>query len=151
MALIFFFIICWTVQRYVFPLFRMYVHSNNHYYLIEIFIVSLLNTNQEISSFYPGLYSHITHNTNIYTANLYSLGYLLPGLHLKTFFLLFQSEDLSFLVFSYLAIHLPSLLMLCISLGYKKIFFSLGWKKINLSIQAVSNGLVLVTVINLLN
>jgi hypothetical protein len=87
-AMIGFFVVCWIAQRYPFLYHRMYVPSHHHYYLIELFIISLLNTNQDISTFFPGLYSHLTHNTNIYTANIYSLGYLLPGLHLKTFFLL---------------------------------------------------------------
>lgn len=65
----------------------MYVHSHGHYYLVELFLISLLGTNQELSTFFPGLYSHMTHH--VPTANIYALGYLLPGLHLKTFFLLF--------------------------------------------------------------
>jgi hypothetical protein len=71
-------------------LFRIYIHSHNNYNLIELFIISLLNTNQEIATFFPGLYSHLTHSPNIKTGNIFALGYLIPGLHLKTFFLLFK-------------------------------------------------------------
>jgi hypothetical protein len=48
----------------------------------------LLGTNQELASFFPGLCGSMSHI--LPTANIYALGYLLPGLHLKTFFVLFS-------------------------------------------------------------
>lgn len=54
------------------------------------------------------------------------------------------------LVFSYLALHLPSLLLMCIYISYSSMFQSVTWKCISNSIQFVSNGLVLVTVVRML-
>jgi chromate transport protein ChrA len=132
-------------------LLRLYLHSNGHYYLAELFLVGLLNTNQELSVFLPALYGHLAHSPTIFTANLYALGYLLPGLHLKTFFLLFAGEDWPFLALSYLALHLPSLLVLCTGLGHRKLFFSPVWGKMSGSVQSASNGLVLVAVWTMLS
>lgn len=42
--------------------------------------------------------------------------------------------------------HLPSLLLLCAALAHREVFFSLTWRKISDSLQAASNGLVLVGV-----
>lgn len=123
---------------------RVYIQSHSRYYLVELFLIGLLGTNQELATFFPGLYAHLAHK--VPTANLYALGYLLPGLHLKTFFLLFGDEEWPFLCLSYLAVHLPSLLLLCAALAHRQVFFSLTWVKISSSIQAASNGLVLVAV-----
>lgn len=85
-----------------------------------------------------------------YIPNLYGLGILLPSLHLKSFFLIFQDHSLKMLIFSYIALHLPSLLLMCIYNSYSEHFQSLAWKSINITIQFVSNGLVLVTVVKML-
>jgi len=43
-------------------------------------------------------------------------------------------------------VHLPSLLILCAALANRQAFLSLGWTKMRASMQAASNGLLLVAV-----
>ncbi len=103
--------------------------------------MGLLGTSQELSSFFPPLSTHI-----LPTANLYALAYLLPGLHLKVYFLLIGTHEWSFLILAYLALHLPSLLMLCFGVAERGVWVSGTWGKMRAGMQAVSNGLVLVGV-----
>jgi chromate transport protein ChrA len=124
--------------------FRAYAHSGGQYGLVELLLVSLLGTNQELASFFPGLYRPLAFP--LPTANIYALGYLLPGLHLKTFFLLVAGEGWAFVTLAYLAVHLPSLLLACVGLTQREAFLSLEWRKMSESVQAASNGLVLVAV-----
>jgi hypothetical protein len=78
--------------------------------------------------------------------NYYGFGYILPGLHLKSFFLILQDCSLLSIIFSYFAIHLPSLLLLCVYIGLSDSFQTVAWKNISSTIQFISNGLILVTV-----
>lgn len=89
-------------------------------------------------------------NEKNYIANLFSFGVLLPGLNLKSFFLLLQGYKITTLILSYLALHLPSLLLMCVYINFTDKFLTLTWKSIKTSIQYVSNGLVLITVFRMM-
>ncbi len=89
-------------------------------------------------------------NEKHYIANLFSFGVLLPGLNLKSFFLLLQGYKITTLILSYLALHLPSLLLMCVYINFTDKFLTLTWKSIKTSIQYVSNGLVLITVFRMM-
>lgn len=89
-------------------------------------------------------------NEKDYIANLFSFGVLLPGLNLKSFFLLLQGYKITTLILSYLALHLPSLLLMCVYINFTDKFLTLTWKSIKTSIQYVSNGLVLITVFRMM-
>jgi hypothetical protein len=121
-------------------LFRTCVQAEG-FNFVELFLMGLLGTSQELSSFFPALCTHA-----LPTANLYALGYLLPGLHLKAYFLLLGTQQWSFLLLAYFALHLPSLLVLCLGVAYRKVWLSGTWGKMGAGMQAASNGLVLVGV-----
>lgn len=80
----------WSVVRWVLGLSEVGLllcrtsQQSEGSHLVELFFMGLLGTSQELSSFFPSLCA----NAAFPTANIYALGYLLPGLHIKAFFLL---------------------------------------------------------------
>lgn len=122
------------------PLFCRTSNQAEGSYLVELFLMGLLGTSQELSSFFPSLCA----NLPLPTASIYALGYLLPGLHLKALFLLLRQGSWSFLLFAYVALHLPSLLMLCLGVAHRRVWLSVVWGKMIAGVQAASNGLVMI-------
>ncbi len=88
---------------------------------------------------------------NILVGDLFGLGYIFPGLHIKSFFLLFVHNNIKTIIISYIALFLPSVLFIYVTTCYYEQFNSVTWKGISTSVQTVSNGLILVTIASLIS
>lgn len=97
--------------------------------------------------FFPLLFNIIYTIPHLKPTDIIGLNYILPGSHIKPFFS-FIGNDLSLTTFtlSYLSLYLPSILFMCIFLGYRKQFYTVIWDNSMKAIQAVSNGLILSTI-----
>ena len=51
--------------------------------------------------------------------DLYALGFILPGIHLKSYMLLLYNHNYASIILGFLALHVPTLLMTYIFLGYR--------------------------------
>ena len=97
--------------------------------------------------FFPLLFNIIYQIPHLKSTDIIGLNFILPGSHIKPFFS-FIGNDLSIVTFllSYLSLYLPSILFMCIFIGYRKLFYSLIWDNSMKAMQAVSNGLILSTI-----
>lgn len=94
--------------------------------------------------FFPMLYSSIYSIPHLKAFDLIGINFVLPGSHIKPFFS-FIGDDFSIPTFilTYLCLYLPSILLVCIYLGYRKHFYSAIWSDSLKAMQAVSNGMIL--------
>lgn len=51
--------------------------------------------------------------------DLYALGFIIPGLHLKSYMLLLDNHNFASITLSFLALHIPTLLLMYVFLGYR--------------------------------
>jgi hypothetical protein len=113
----------------------------------------MMNFNQDTSIFFFALAAEcplLPPDSLHYIPNLFGLGLLFPGLFLKSFFLILQGHTFLMMVLSYLALHLPSILLMLIYMSFPSHFQTSTWLSIRTSVQYISNGLVLVTVYRML-
>jgi len=104
---------------------------------------------QTIAVFYSLAISSLPLQQLVYTADLYALGFLLPGSYLQSFFLVLKSHSFSTLFFSYIALYLPSLLCLYIYFSLKDKIKPTFWKSISNLMAWLSQGLILITIFRL--
>ena len=110
----------WVLGKYLYHLSR-FADEAEYGPLKELFVVGMLNFNQESIIFYFTIafqLDTVPVGRKYYIPNLYGFGILFPSLHLKAFFILLYGFNTKMLIFSYLALHLPSLLLMCVYISY---------------------------------
>jgi len=112
--------------------------------LMQFLFIGLLNNTKVMLIFFPMLYSSIYSIPHLKAFDLIGINFVLPGSHIKPFFS-FIGDDFSIPTFilTYLCLYLPSILLVCIYLGYRKHFYSAIWSDSLKAMQAVSNGMIL--------
>jgi len=111
---------------------------------MQFMFIGLLNNTKVMLIFFPLLYSQIYSIPHLKAFDLIGLNFVLPGSHIKPFFSFIGDDfDLITFVLTYLCLYLPSILLVCIYLGYRKNFYSAIWNDSLKAMQAVSNGMIL--------
>jgi chromate transport protein ChrA len=114
---------------------------------MELFVVGMMTQSPQTAIFYYILaYEVFSGNQKEYIPDLYAMGFFLPGPYLKNFFLIIQGHSSLMLILSYIALYTPSLLLLCVFSYFEEQFRTVVWKRINATLQWVSDGLILVTI-----
>jgi hypothetical protein len=94
--------------------------------------------------FFPLLFNIIYQIPNLKATDILGLNFILPGSHIKPFFSFIGGDlDLMSFILSYLSLYLPSILIICMFIGYRKYFYTVIWDNSLKAMQAVSNGLII--------
>jgi hypothetical protein len=136
LGLVSYVIIIWAYERY---------SLSWEYLVLEQFIfIGLLNNTKVMLMFFPLLFNIIYSIPHLKATDIIGFNFILPGSHIKPFFA-FIGNDLSIKTFllSYLSLYLPTILLTCFYLGYRKQFYSIIWDNSLKAMQAVSNGIVI--------
>jgi len=106
--------------------------------------IGLLNNTKVMLMFFPLLFNTIYIIPHIKATDIIGINYILLGSHLKPFFS-FIGDDFDMFTFflTYICLYLPSILLVCIYLGYREHFYSVIWDNSMKAMQAVSNGIIL--------
>jgi hypothetical protein len=112
--------------------------------MMQFMFIGLLNNTKVMVIFFPLLFNQIYSIPQLKSYDLIGLNFILPGSHIKPFFS-FIGNDFSLITFllTYMSLYLPSILLVCIYLGFRKHFYTVIWNDSLKAMQAVSNGLIL--------
>lgn len=112
--------------------------------MLQLLFIGLLNNTKVMLIFFPLLFNQIYSIPYLKSYDLIGINLITPGSHIKPFFS-FIGNDFSILTFvlTYLCLYLPSILLVCIYIGYRKKFYTVIWNDSLKAMQAVSNGLIL--------
>jgi hypothetical protein len=106
--------------------------------------IGLLNNTKVMLIFFPILWSQIYSIPHLKAFDIIGINFILPGSHIKPFFTFIGNDfDIPIFVLVYLCLYLPSILLVCVYLGYRKHFYSAIWNDSLKAMQAVSNGMIL--------
>lgn len=118
--------------------------------LLHFSIVSWMpHYHQTILIFYPLAINALPFHQMVYTADLYALGFLLPGSYLQSFFLILKNNTIYTLILSYIALYLPSLLLLNIYFSLKHKINPSIWRILNELTTWLTKGLIMITIFRL--
>lgn len=112
--------------------------------MLQFMFIGLLNNTKVMLIFFPLLFNQIYSIPYLKAYDLIGINLITPGSHIKPFFS-FIGDDFSIITFimTYLCLYLPSILLVCIYIGYRKHFYTAIWNDSLKAMQAVSNGLIL--------
>ncbi len=112
--------------------------------MLQFMFIGLLNNTKVMLIFFPLLFNQIYSIPHLKAFDIIGINLITPGSHIKPFFT-FIGDDFDILTFvlTYLCLYLPSILLVCIYIGYRKHFYSVIWNDSLKAMQAVSNGLIL--------
>lgn len=112
--------------------------------MLQFMFIGLLNNTKVMLVFFPLLFTQIYSIPHLKAFDIIGINLITPGSHIKPFFS-FIGNDFSIITFllTYLCLYLPSILIACIYIGYRKYFYTAIWNDSLKAMQAVSNGLVL--------
>jgi hypothetical protein len=112
--------------------------------MMQFMFIGLLNNSKVMLIFFPLLFNIIYSVPHLKATDIIGINLILPGSHIKPFFV-FIGDDFDIFTFllTYLCLYLPSILIVCIYLGYRKHFYTVIWDNSMKAMQAVSNGMIL--------
>ncbi len=112
--------------------------------MLQFMFIGLLNNTKVMLIFFPLLFNQIYSIPHLKAFDLIGINLITPGSHIKPFFAFIGNDyDIITFLLSYLCLYLPSILLVCIYIGFRKNFYSVIWNDSLKAMQAVSNGLVL--------
>lgn len=96
--------------------------------LMQFIFIGLLNNTKVMLIFFPLLFNTIYSIPHLKATDIIGINFILPGSHIKPFFTLIGNDfDIFTFLISYLCLYLPSILLVCIYLGYRKYFYTVIW------------------------